>query len=365
MQFSPVQSSSPARHRVPLVAVGMVALLSALWAGVARIGWGLPLPRADFALMHGTLMVGGFLGTVICLERAVAMRSWWGYIAPLLTAVGVIAMLAGAVADRLLVLAGSIMLLIMFGRFLLQTPNLSTSVMAIAVFLWVVGNVGWVMDQPLFEVVHWWMGFLVLTIVGERLLLSQIVSRSAVSSFFFRGGVAAVCAGLVVFSASPETGTRIAGIGMIVLAWWIWRFDIARRTVRQEGLTRFVAFALLSGAAWLAVGGVLFAVHGFQAAGAIYDAGLHAVMVGFVFAMIFGHAPLVFPAILNVKMAYSPTAYVPLILLHASLLLRVAGDLAGWLDGRRIGGLVNAVAILLFLANTAVSVASARKAANP
>jgi len=40
---------------------------------------------------------------------------------------------------------------------------------------------------------------------------------------------------------------------------------------------------------------------------------------------------------------------VPLLLLHASLLLRVVGDLVGWWPGRQWGGLLNALAVLLFL----------------
>ena len=44
---------------------------------------------------------------------------------------------------------------------------------------------------------------------------------------------------------------------MLVLAVWLFRYDIARRTVLQSGLTRFIALCLLAGYGWLAVGGVL------------------------------------------------------------------------------------------------------------
>jgi hypothetical protein len=44
-------------------------------------------------------------------------------------------------------------------------------------------------------------------------------------------------------------------------------------------------------------------------------------------------------------------------LLHAGLLLRVASDLAAWDAGRRAGGVLNALAILLFLASTAAAAA--------
>lgn len=44
--------------------------------------------------------------------------------------------------------------------------------------------------------------------------------------------------------------------------------------------------------------------------------------------------------------------YSHLVLLHLSLLLRVGGDLAIWLPARQWGGLLNVIALLLFLANT-------------
>src|SRR5438128_5309095 len=81
-----------------------------------------------------------------------------------------------------------------------------------------------------------------------------------------------------------------------------------------------------------------------------YDAMLHTVFVGFVFAMIFGHAHIILPAILGrTTSPYQPALYVPLLLLHVSLLLRVVGDLLGWWPGRQWGGLLNALAVLLFL----------------
>jgi len=110
----------------------------------------------------------------------------------------------------------------------------------------------------------------------------------------------------------------------------------------------------VGGALWLVAGGIM--------AGPLYDAMLHAIFLGFVFAMIFGHAPLIFPSVLGRPMAYLPASYVPLIVLHGSLALRVAGDLLGQPVLRRWGGLLNGVALLLFLATTAAAlIIGARK----
>jgi hypothetical protein len=79
---------------------------------------------------------------------------------------------------------------------------------------------------------------------------------------------------------------------------------------------------------------------------------------------VFVHAPLVFPAILGVPLPYRPAFYAHLALLHVSLLLRVMGDLVQELTPLRAwGALLNAVAILLFVANTARSALLARRPA--
>ena len=72
--------------------------------------------------------------------------------------------------------------------------------------------------------------------------------------------------------------------------------------------------------------------------------------------MIFAHAPIIFPAVLQRTFVYSPRLYSHLILLHITLTLRVAGDLLFWWPGRLWGGLLNALVILLFLGNTLTSI---------
>ena len=71
--------------------------------------------------------------------------------------------------------------------------------------------------------------------------------------------------------------------------------------------------------------------------------------------MIFAHAPIVFPAVLSIPMHYTGRFYIPLVLLQASLLLRVGGDLLGWWDARLWGGMLNVVVILAFLVITVTS----------
>ncbi|MGQ9612742.1 hypothetical protein [Chloroflexus sp.] len=118
---------------------------------------------------------------------------------------------------------------------------------------------------------------------------------------------------------------------------------------------------MLSGSTWPVIGGLLMVIVGGVYGGFLYDAILHSVFVGFVFAMIFGHAPIIIPALLKVPLHFSNWSYLPLGLLHLSLVLRVSGDLLMVIDLRRWGGMLNAVSIVMFLSITAGSVLVARR----
>lgn len=347
------------RHplRFPLMALGMVALLAALWGGLLRLGWDWPIMRPTLPVAHGPLMISGFLGTLIGLERAVALGQRWTYAGPLLSGLGALALIVGlpGVAGPILMAMGSLALVVVFAVIVRRQPGLSEMTMGVGALAWLVGNSLWLSGWPIFRVVAWWAGFLVLTIAGERLELSRFLPTSRAARAVFVSGVGLFAAGLVLALAAFDMGARLSGLGLLVLSFWLLRHDIARRAVQKAGLTRFVAVSLLSGYLWLGVAGLLGLRFGGLAAGLHYDAWLHAIFLGFVFAMIFGHAPIIFPAVLGVPVPFRSAFYAHLAVLHVSLVLRVSGDLAAWGPGRQWGGLLNVVAVLLFLGNTALS----------
>ena len=98
-------------------------------------------------------------------------------------------------------------------------------------------------------------------------------------------------------------------------------------------------------------------------AGKMIGAWPNTIALGFVFSMVFGHAPIIFPAVLRVAVPYHPTFYVPLVLLHGSLALRLAGDATGQFDWVRTGGLLNAIALAAFIVGTLSAVVRGRRAA--
>ncbi|MBI3243272.1 MAG: hypothetical protein HYZ49_13360 [Chloroflexi bacterium] len=344
------------REHLPLMVLAGLTLLAGLWAGLNRLGWGLPPLRPT---AHGPLMISGFLGALISLERAAAFGRRWPYAAPALALAGVVLLLAGAPAPvyQSLILLGSLFLLtaflVTYHRHYGFKLEWAAATMSLGALCWVAGNLAWLVGRPLFQVSPWWIGFLMLTIAGERLELARVLLLRRASLIMFALSVAVFFGGLLVSLSFFARGLQLSGFGLVMLGLWLLRFDVAQKTVRQSGLTRFIAACLLPGYAWLVAAGALWvAWPAYFVAGSAYDAMLHMILVGFVFSMIFGHAPIIVPAILNLPITYRPAFYLHLILLHASLVLRVSGDIAALPALRLWGGLLNVTAILLFIGNT-------------
>jgi hypothetical protein len=355
------------RSNIPFLALAILALIAGLWAGLMRLGWRLPALTPSLALAHGPLMVSGFLGTLITLERAVALKQKWMYLPPLLAGLGwlVTLLIPGSpLGPILLTLAslGGVFILIEITR---REFVLHTITMLIGSAAWLAGNILWLNGSQVFQVVFWWLAFLVLTIAGERLELSRVLRPSRAAQWLFGAIAALLLVGVLVTTFDNRSGARLAGAGLLLLAVWsVWN-DIAWRNLRHSlALTRYIAWCLALGFVWLGIGGVLNLVFGAQAAGPRYDAALHAVFVGFVISMIFGHAPIIFPAVLGAPVSFHPAFYVPLALLHVSLVLRVLGDFANLHFLRLWGGLFNEAAILLFLGMTIYSVRKGLKTAH-
>jgi hypothetical protein len=349
-----------AGRRVPLLFLGLVSMACGTWLGLVRLGWNLPLPWQDQLIAHGPLMVCGFLGTLISLERAVALGSRWGYAAPMLVAAGAVSLDLGPLGrvGPPLIAAGSLVMLAIFVVVWRRQASLFIATMTVGALAWTIGNAQWLGGAAIYRVVFWWLAFLVLTIAGERLELNRVLRPTRAVQGAFVLAAAILIGGVAAARWWPEPGVRVMGVGLVGLTAWLARYDVARRTVHQAGLTRFMAVCLLGGYVWLGVGGVLAAVAGAAMPGVVYDALLHAVFVGFVVSMVFAHAPIIFPAVLGLPVGYRPAFYLHVGVLHVSLAVRLTGDLVEELGRwRSWGGLFNALALLLFMINTGRSMA--------
>lgn len=345
---------------VALLLLAALSLAGGLAGGLWRAGWApadaLAALAAPALLQHGTLMIGGFFGSVIGVERAVALKAAlkqrWGFAAPALSAAGGVLLLAGAPgAGQALLLAAAVVFSAVSAALVRRQPAAHTVLLAVAALAWV----GMGLARAAGAAAAAWMagfGFLVVTVAAERLEMARLLrQRPGVRPALF-AAVAALLAAAAWAAFDPAAGARLYGAALLALAAWLALFDIARRTVRAAGLARYMAVALLAGYAWLAVGGgawlALAAGHG-----AARDAALHALGLGFVLSMVMAHAPVILPAVARVKVAFGPLFYAPLALLHASLAWRLLAPAA--LDG---AALANVAALLAF---AAVVAAGARR----
>ncbi len=345
--------------RLPMLLV-VLLLTSGLYGGLIRLGWDLPIIQTQLPGLHGVLMIAGVFGTVIAVERAVAFHTnsqtkWTlaAFIPPFFSAVGTVLLFTEAVdiGKMLLVLSG-LGLVVVYAAVIHRQPTVFTMVMGAGGYMLLIGNALWATNHLIYSMVYWWMGFLILTIVGERLELARVIQPSRLRQPTFYGAVGVFITGVVLTYIDVGVGSRVVGLGEIALAAWLLRYDIARFTIRQHGLTRFIAVCLLAGYVWLGVGGFLSLYYGDVMAGLHYDAVLHAVLLGFVFSMIFGHAPIIIPAVMKFAVPFDKWFYMHLFILHVGLVVRVGSDVAGTWVGHEWGGLVNVVAVVLFLVNT-------------
>jgi hypothetical protein len=242
----------------------------------------------------------------------------------------------------------------------MRTPARYTAVEGAGALAWAGGTLWWLLDRPFSVVVSWWASFLVLTIAGERLELTRFLPTPQTA----RQGFAAIVIGLLGAATLSlwfePAGLSLFALMLVALAAWLLRHDIARQTVRQRGLTRYIAVCLLTGYVWLAVGGLLGVFGGLVPGNQWRDAALHAILLGFVFAMIFGHAPIIFPAVAKVKIPYHPAFYLPLALLHLTVFARIVGDLAPLPVMTQAAAIGNALTLLAFVLTILVQVFSAR-----
>ena len=352
------------RRLVFLLPAG-AAMLAGLDAALLLLGLPAPLTTDRLPDIHGMLLVLGFVGTVIALERAVALRARTGFIAPALLGIGALALLSPAPlrVGQLLLAAGCAALLGVYVPLFRRSHDASVMIQALGAVLALGGAVLWAAGLPMPDVLAWLAGFIIATIVGERLELARVVPLAPRTVDQLLALVVCLLAAITATLLWPGPGYVLLGATILALVAWLAVHDVARRTIRATGLPRFMAGCLLAGYAWLAVAGGVWLLHGRTAEGFAYDAVIHSVFLGFTLSMIFAHAPVILPAVLRVRLPYHPVMIVPAALLHVSLALRVlVGDARQVEWARQVGGVLNITAVLLFVVVTVTSIVLASRA---
>lgn len=353
----------PAGRRAVYLVPAAVALLGGLDAALLLLGLPAPVRTDRLPEVHGFLLVLGFVGTLIAVERAVALRRRLGYLAPGLLGAGGLLLLSPAPlrAGQATQLAGALAMTAVVVALWRRQRDDAVLVQVLGAVLATGAALLWLGGVAVPLLLPWLVGFVVLTIGAERLELARLAMgpRAGATLVLLAGGVAA---GAVADLLWPRPGAPLFGAALLALGGWLARHDVARRTVRVPGLTRFMAAGMLGGYAWLGVAALTWLLGGPATEGPRYDVVIHAVFLGFTISMIMAHAPTILPAVLRRPLPYHPLLWLPAGLLHASLALRLwIGDAYGVHAAWQAGGLLNVVALLLFFALAAWSAASARR----
>lgn len=358
--------AAPARSATwrPLLLVpAALSLLAGLDAALLLLDLPAPVDTARLPRVHGPLLVLGFVGTLIALERAVALGRPWGLAAPALLGAGAVLVvsLAPLAAGRLALVAGALVLVAVYVPLWRRQADEAVLVQALGAVLAAGGALLWAGGVEVPVLLPWLVGFVVLTIAGERLELARIAMGPSAGPVLVLLA-AALAGGVVATLLAPRGGPVLLGAALAALIAWLAAHDVARRTVRATGLPRYMAVCMLAGYAWAGVAAATWLVSGSVTDGDGYDAVVHAVFLGFTISMVMAHAPVILPAVTGRALPYHPALYGPVALLHASLVVRIwLGDGLGMPHAWRVGAVLNVIALLSFVAVAAARAIGGRR----
>jgi hypothetical protein len=225
-------------------------------------------------------------------------------------------------------------------------------------FCYLIGNIFLLKTNFYPQAAMWWIAFLYFTILGERLELSRYLHIKTIQKIILAALLAVYLIGILIpFHSSGGYVTALSFIGSAV---WLFKYDMAKKSLQKDGQHFYSGIVLLIGYAWLIITGLFMAYGAYS--GLLYDAAIHSFFIGFVFSMIFAHAPIILPGVLKLQInIFNRILYLWFILLQISLLLRIFNPFILSADLKLISGLLNGIAILGFLVNMVVLVIIAKK----
>jgi hypothetical protein len=331
--------------RIPFMLAAVLNLIAGIWAGLIRLGWDLPV--TPIAVHHGAIMVGGFLASLIALEKAIPLKRNIALAVPVISALSLLMVVPGYYHTGLyFLIAGSVGLFIIHAYYLYLHPrDLSIVLMLIGAGCLIVGNVMLIRTQFYPASFPWWMGFLLFTITAERIELSKFLPVSVNAKYLLLGFLGLFLLGLLI--PFHGIGKYLSGASMIGIAVWMLKHDVMRIGLRKRGLTRFSSVSLLIANGWLIVNGILLIFMPDTAYS--YDILVHSFFIGYAFAMIFAHGPIILPGVLGItSKPFHPVLYAWLFLVQGSLLFRLLADSLYSIEWRKLSGVFSGISILLY-----------------
>jgi len=331
-------------HLMPLILLGLVMGIVGGWI---RLGY-IALPVASAAMSHGLLMVGGFLGTLICLERCMVMKAKGWLLLPLLGLVATGCYLLGFETYGMYAL--TLQSIGLFIVLYLQTVKYKLTelvIMCVGAVCWIIGNVLVIKTGFVPVGTTWWIGFILMTIVGERLEFGKFLPNPRWSKACLYTLLTVFFVGLLI--PFHEGGSWLMGMCALFIGLWLLRFDMARIAVRKVGYHRYIGLGLIIGYVWLVIFGLVLCL--MDSHPYFYDLFLHTFFLGFAFSMIWAHAPIILPTVFKrSQTAFHPVLWPFWTLFQISLTGRMLFSLLKYTNGRSWFGIFNGWMVLAMFA---------------
>ena len=363
--LAPVRPGSP-RPGPGLIVLGLggACLLAGLDAALLRLGARVPVGGAALAALYAPVMLVGFLGAVIALERAVAVGEAWALLAPAGGASGCLALVAGVPepAGQVLAFLGALVLCAIYVRLHRRAASISVDIGAMGAIALTGGDLLWLRGAAVEACVPLWLLFPVLALVGARLEPAPD-SSGAVPGTLVQEAVRAVSAAALLGACllGVTGGARLLiGLALLALAAVMIRDDAARRAVRATGAARLAAAWALAGHLWLAVAGLVWSLGPLDAASGAgsgtYDILVRAIVLGYALSMIMARlvarvearSPTTALAA-HRGLPHRRTMWPSWALLHAGLALWAVSQARGASALQRAGGVISVVAVLVLM----------------
>jgi hypothetical protein len=328
----------------------MLSLITGLLAGLHRIGWQVPLNGVS--PNHGAIMVGGFLGTLIILEKIIPLKRNILYAVPIMSGASVVLFFIGQPVYSIvsLVLASAGLSIIFFIYWIREKSSIYFLMLAGAI-CWLTGNILLTIHNFYPISLPWWMAFVLLIISAERMELMKFLPVPKNQKLLFMGMLLTFVIGCLI--SFHGIGSYLAAVSLAGSSIWLMRHDVVGLNLKKKDLPRYVGVALLSGYFALLLSGIFLPLLTEQPLG--YDILVHCFFIGFVFSMIFAHGPIILPGVLGLSVKpYHPIFFIWLALLHGSWITRAIADITLDMQWRKYSGLISTIAIIGYFLSLAV-----------
>ncbi|MBI0150490.1 multicopper oxidase domain-containing protein [Bifidobacterium sp. M0353] len=366
MRKSGGRTALPRSRMALLIGAGLAALLG-LVAALIRADLIHPSGRVPLADLHGGLMVYGFLGAAIGLERAVAYRSGgsgkpaWGFLAPALGLLGSLLCLLSLLASscgaapawvKVELIGGipwTLSMLVLTAMYLAiwrRQPSAEVLIQVLGSLVGLVGAAGWVAGLDAAVLAPTWLFFLVLTIVGERVELARAVfSDVRLESGILGLSLLAVLM-LPVQAMAPSVGYPLLGLSLGLLLLVMASHDVAKGTFRHGGLPGFMGTCMLSAYAWGLLAALIWMLAPLDSSTYWGDMALHALAVGFIMTMVIAHVCMIVPSVIRRPLPFHPLLWGAWAFMQVGLLIRLLGAIRLYTPLWKVGNLLNVLGIL-------------------